>query len=1182
MVNYRGPDVVKHFVHKIRSETIAIYDILKQSNEVIFAEEDKLNFESTDICHICSRKVKTELEEIKDLDNLVISKEKKLDGNIKIMSMKVGKTNDEIKVIKKNNKYYRADNLKNQKVWDHCLLTGKYKGVAHVKCTLNFKYRKYIPVIFRNMSGYDSHLFETEFGDKKGKLNCIPNTDQQYISFSHDIIVDKKEQIVNNESIQKEIKMKLRIVDAFKFIPMSFEKLARNITVYDLVNLLKYYDNIENVKLLKKKQIYPYDYVDCNDKFNEIEIPLKKKFYNKQNNEAITTKSYLHAKDVWNSFECKSLGEYHDLYLKTDVLILADVFEIYRRFCMYDNVIKFRNYNNQLKLPFVIYADFEAFNKSIPTHVPDPEKKSYTINYQKQEANSYCYYIHCIDSKHSKLVHYRGPDAGKHFVNAISEDTKAIYKVLADEHEMIFTENDSLKYESTKNCHICNKYIPDEKKVRDHCHLTGKFRGAAHDACNLNFKYRNFIPVFFHNLSGYDSHLFIKEFGDIEGNFDCIPNTDEKYISFSHDIIVDRIVEVINGKERRKTIKTKLRFLDSFKFMSTSLEKLVNNLNDEDLVNLKKYFEDEKINLVKKKGIYPYDYVNCEDKFNETKLPSKESFYNRLKGEDVTTEEYLHAKEVWKAFECKNFGEYHDIYLKTDVLLLADVFEKFRSICMNTYKLDPSHYFTAPGLSWDALLKCSDVKLELLSDPDMILFIEDGIRGGISMISNKYAKANNIYMKDFNKELVSKYIMYFDANNLYGWAMSQYLPTSDFKWLTNFEKFDVMSIPDDNKKGYILEVDLEYPLELHDLHSDYPLVAEKLEIKEEWLSTYSKSIKPDKNTAKVKKLVPNLQNKQKYKIHYRNLKQCIILGMKLTKIHRIMEFTQSSWMKKYIDLNTDMRKKAKNEFEKDFFKLMNNSVFGKTMENIRNRVNIKLLKEEDTAKRYVNKPYFKTYKIFSENLIAVHMRRISLKFDKPIYVGMSILELSKTLMYNFHYDIIKKKYGNNAKLLFTDTDSLCYEITTDDIYMDMLEDKHLYDLSDYAEDHALFDTTNKKVIGKMKDEAHGKIITEFVGLRSKMYSLEVPDAEKDEDKHKKTAKGIKKNTVKKTLTIENYKDALFNEENVYRTMNNIRSINHDLYCQEINKLALSSYDDKRYVLNDKINTLAYDHYSILK
>ena len=272
---------------------------------------------------------------------------------------------------------------------------------------------------------------------------------------------------------------------------------------------------------------------------------------------------------------------------------------------------------------------------------------------------------------------------------------------------------------------------------------------------------------------------------------------------------------------------------------------------------------------------------------------------------------------------------YLELYNETDVLLLADVFENFRDICLENYKLDPAHYFTVPGLSWDAALKMTKVELELLTDIDMLLMVEKGIRGGVSMISNRYSKANNKYMSDkFNPSEPSKYIQYLDANNFYGAAMSMKLPTHGFKWMNDKELLVWRKIP------CILEVDLEYPNKLHDLHNDYPLAPEKITCKN-----------------KVKKLIPNLGNKEKYLFHYENLKQYLSLGLRLTRIHRGIKFEESEWLKPYIVMNTKLRAKANNNFEKEFFKLMNNSVFGKTMENIRNRVDIKLVNDRVKAKK---------------------------------------------------------------------------------------------------------------------------------------------------------------------------------------------------------------------------------------
>ena len=239
-------------------------------------------------------------------------------------------------------------------------------------------------------------------------------------------------------------------------------------------------------------------------------------------------------------------------------------------------------------------------------------------------------------------------------------------------------------------------------------------------------------------------------------NINAIPNNMEKYMAFM--------------------LGNHLTFIDSFQFMSSSLEQLVSNLPKTLLKYTSNMFKCKKLNLMTRKGVYPYHYMNSFDKFNEG-LPTKEDFYSILNNEHITDNDYKHVRNVWKTFKLKTMGEYHNLYLKSDILLLADVFESFRKTCLQYYKLDPCHYFTSPGLSWDAMLKMTNIKLELMVDIDMFQFIERGMRGGVSYIANRYGKANNKYMKKYNKRAPSKYIMYLDTNNLYGWAMSQYLPT---------------------------------------------------------------------------------------------------------------------------------------------------------------------------------------------------------------------------------------------------------------------------------------------------------------------------------------------------------------------------------------------------------------------
>ena len=479
--------------------------------------------------------------------------------------------------------------------------------------------------------------------------------------------------------------------------------------------------------------------------------------------------------------------------------------------------------------------------------------------------------------------------------------------------------------------------------------------------------------------------------------------------------------------------------------------------------------------------------------------------------------------------------EYHDLYLKSDMLLLADVFENFRKTCLQYYKLDPCHYFTSPDLSWDAMLKMTNIKLELMTGVDMFQFIEKGMRGGVSYITNQYGKANNKYMKEYNEKAPSKYIMYLDANNLYGWAMSHYLPTGNFKWMTDKEikKINLGKSKADGKKGLILEVDLEYPQELHDLHNDYPVCPEQVKVSNDMLSGNCKEIANKFNISigLVSKLIPTLRDKKEYVLHYRNLQLYLDLGLKIKKVHRVLEFDQSPWLKQYIDFNTEKRKNAKNAFEKDFFKLMNNSVFGRTMLNLRKRVDVRLVTDEKKLDKLTSKPTYVSSKIFNENLMAVHKVKEALTLNSPAYVAMCILDLSKTLMHDFHYNYIKKKYGDRAKLLFTDTDSLTYEIEAEDVYNDFWNDKDMFHNSDYPENSPYHCNTNRKVVCKFKDEACGVPIVEFIGLKFKMYSYV-----KDNEKGGRTAKAIKKNVIKNNIKHEDYKNTLINNEQMHHKM----------------------------------------------
>ncbi|XP_023311415.1 uncharacterized protein LOC111692008 [Anoplophora glabripennis] len=770
--------------------------------------------------------------------------------------------------------------------------------------------------------------------------------------------------------------------------------------------------------------------------------------------------------------------------------------------------LKFKNYKNKEKVPFTIYADLE----SVLIEEDSGNK------YQRHVPAAIGYYVKCsYDPSLSFYRSYRGEDCMSWFAREMSAFAEDVETVFLCPYNISMTSAQEAEFHKATHCHICEQpFKPEDVKVRDHFHLSpeNNYRGAAHSGCNINYKDGVVIPVVFHNLSGYDAHFILENIAN------DLPDTLSSYLT--------------------------------------------------EFPNLKSEFSelaDDEFTLLTKKGEYPYDFMDSFAKFNIQSLPEQPHFYNRLEDKNISSKQFAHAQKVWNTFKIQNLGEYTDLYMKTDILLLADVFEQFRSSCHKTYGLDPANYYTLPGYTWDSMLFKTRQTLELLTDIDMLMFIERGIRGGLSQCSKRKSVANNKYLSNFDPSKPVKYLTYFDINNQYGWAMSQYLPYGGFEWVNS--NIDVTNVSDTSSEGYLLEVDLEYPTHIHDLHRDLPFCPEH-------------SAPPG---CKNFKLLATLHNKTRYVIHYRALKQALKQGLKLTKIHRVLKFKQSPWLKSYIDLNTALRQTAKNEFEKNLFKLMNNAVFGKTMENIRKHSIVKLVNKWEGrygAEALIAKPEFKAATIFNENLVAIELNKTEVFFNKPIYVGMSILDLAKTTIYDFHYDYMVPEFGNDCSVLYTDTDSLIYEITDKDVYEVMRRDCHTrFDTSDYPPDNRYnIPQVNKKVLGMMKDEFNGVPMELFVGLRSKMYM--VKRAVDDDMALTKKIKGIKKSIIKNIITLEDYLECVDNFKNKYIRQNLIKSEKHAVFTMTQEKIALSPHDDKRYLIKGSYVTLPWGHYSIME
>lgn len=876
-------------------------------------------------------------------------------------------------------------------------------------------------------------------------------------------------------------------------------------------------------------------------------------------------------------------------------------FELHKTLCHHDGKLyrfptkkifqKFSNFKNLLPAPFVIYIDLESRNKP-----KENISRGKQISKTEHECISWACLTVCRPNPNfnSGPVMYTGNNAISELLKYLETERKRVLRILKNAKEPIDMEDEDIfQHLETDHCEICQKFYFDDKlfpeaKMRDHCHLSGKYRFALCNACNLKHAvYKKEIICIFHGLSNYDSHFIIQELQRFRSSIlKVIPKSSEKFMSFSVGELV---------------------FKDSFNFLSERLQILAENLQkkgDSNFQNVNRYVKSKnKRKILCSKGVFPYSYITTVSKLMETSLPPKAAFFNDLTQTDITDTEYETAKRVWEEFSCKTLKDYLHVYLLADILILADVFENFRTISIKDYELDPCHYFSGAHFTMDAYLRKTGQELELLRDVDMYLLFSNCIRGGLSMVCKRSSYANNKYLANFDQEKPSKYILYIDANNLYGHAMRNKLPFKDFQWCDVTDKQLISKIlnssinttmmfeaecettgrsninEESEETGYLLEVDLEYPEELHDIHSDFPLAPEKISRKFSELSPFAQYLcdKLDlQGSTNNTKLVATLENKYRYTIYYKNLILYLKLGLKLKKVHKILSFTETHIMKQYIDFNSKKRAAASNSFDINFYKFLSNSLFGKTMERPDNRTILKLVSDIQTYEKYVSQLNFKQTKIINKDLVSLELNHPAFVIKKPFYIGAIILELAKFHMVNFHYNVMKKHFQDRIRLLYTDTDSFIYEISCEDIFTELSDLKQYFDFSNFPKDHLLFDLSCKKVPGFFKDECSSKQLKAFIGLRSKMYALK-----NDDETELKTAKGIKKYVIDQKLRFKDYEQCLLNSEQMEHEFLSIKSKAHQVFTSQQFKVSLSPFDDKRWLLNS-FDSLPYGHKDIIK
>ena len=846
-----------------------------------------------------------------------------------------------------------------------------------------------------------------------------------------------------------------------------------------------------------------------------------------------------------------------------------------------DKYVRFKNFQNMVEAPFVIYADLESYimkkkkvihGKRVKEKGGKKRPRGKTISKAKHVAMSAGAMAVCRPNPTFSSAPYIFSDSRNCIDNLLTflDQQLQFYMNLRDRvcFPMKMYRGDVEAFKAARCCYMCGiEFAENITKCRDHCHLSGRYRGALCNTCNLTYaSLGRYVYVVFHGLSNYDSHFLVQKLHKYrDRDIRIIPKSSEKYLTFSVGDI---------------------QFKDSFQFLGDSLNNLAKNLSDkgdEYFTHVNRYIpKGRKRELMKRKGVFPYTYVSSPAILCETKLPPRDCFKNDLQGDEcISQEEYDVACEVWQVFGCKTLKDYMEVYLKADILLLADVFENFRTQSLNSYGLDPCYYFSVAHFTFDSYLKFSKVTFELLTDINKYLFVSEGIRGGVSMVSHRKSNAFNKYTGKTGGG-AGKYILYLDANNLYGYSMSQYLPYADFQWVENEEELDpkyLLSVPEDSDCGYIVEASFRYPTHLHDHHVDFPLAPRKEAIPYNRLSPFAQRVCDKHNlrrSTNTPKLMTTLDDKSHYILHYRNFQLYAQLGLVVTHVHRAIRFRQAPIMKSYIEFNTKKRMESTNSFDVAFYKLLSNGLFGKTMERPENREKVELISSISRYEKVVSKPTFKSCKIIHKNLVSAQMKYASLKLNKPMYIGMVVLDLAKLCLYNFHYNVMKKYYGERLKLLYTDTDSLMYEITTVDLYKDLEQFKNSYfDFSNYPTNHDLYSEKNRKTVGFFRDEMGGRHITCFVGLRSKMYTFLVLH----DPKEYKVAKGVKKYIIEHHLKYNDYLHCLQDNECLEADFKSIQSHGHIVHTVHQSKVSLCPFDDKRYLLN-AYRSVPYGHYSL--
>ena len=1056
----------------------------------------------------------------------------------------------------------------------------KPKDIFEIKKKENEKKQQY-------KNGCLLYCIAAYFTKEEENMQILDNFIQKNINLNISMPA-KINQIKNFEKANQHLDFKINVLQAIKkgigygnlynVYPLKVSPLVKK---KHIINILWCTFQNEKEKSVEKRKRKDHDFLDeCENSESESESDdcdkieksgdgdcdknidhyfLIKNISEFLRHQEYRTKKFICA-NCLNGFTTSEAIDLHEMYCFLHKPQIVKVPEEHEKF------VEWKSYNNKFLIPYIGFFDFEAILKPKPHECDISPCTHKTVIMNEQIPISFSLIV--LSSMDKKILYkkiYTGIDCVQIFIEELLSIEKELIREIDDSKPLDITPAEENNFDISNVCHICEKpFFKKDIKCRDHCHYTGQYLGASHQICNINRKRTKKIPLFCHNTANYDGHFIVRALSKKNKDIKIIralPHNTEKFKTFE-----------INSWQ----------FLDSAAFMNCKLEDLANDLHSIpsfeydilDQMNLYDANETDKKKALLRKGIYPYEYMSDESILKQNCLPPKEHFFSKLSNSGVSEKDYEFAQFVFKIFNCKNMQDYTELYCATDCALLAEIFCEFRREIYADTGLDIAHNISLPQFTEESMKKKTKVKYELMTDINQILMVENNIRGGVSYIANRHAKPENK-----NEEII-----YIDANNLYGFAMSQFLPHSNFRYLNldEIENTDWKQIETAGENGFILEVDLNYPEHLHLSHNSFPLAPEHLNITFDMLSPYAKMcLQTLRNTEKysAKKLTATFTARKNYVVHFSNLKFYLQQGLEITKIHSVIAFKQEKFLEPYIRYCTEKRKNSVSSFQGSIYKTLSNSLFGKFLECVRDRMECKFVSTENTCKRLIARAGFNSFRILNEQLVAVFSKKKEVTLNKGYAIGFTILELSKLFMYMFYYDTFKTKFSKEY-LLMTDTDSLLinlskFEQDSNKSAIEILKDE--IDFSNYHFQHELANKTRKNKLGFFKDEVNGNSILEFVGLRSKTYAIKIQNLSKSKDniEIKRRTKGVCRG-YRSTLEFDTFKECLYTIKDKTISQYHIRSNNHCITTNKVSKICFSSFDDKRFLLQCGLHSVPYN------